>query len=100
MPCPRPFHFSYSDDYIYDCCPLTDPEVGLSIFACDVEHIRLSILVCAVASLFCDCMVSVIQELYTCLFRQMARLLLKISRCLAYAAHPAMVLRCISLSFP
>ena len=35
---------------------------------------------------------------YTCLFRQMARLLLKISRCLAYAAQPAMILRCISLS--
>ena len=39
------------------------------------------------------------QELYTCLFRQMARLLLKISRCLAYAAQPAMHLRCISLSW-
>ena len=34
-------------------------------------------------------------ELYTCLFRQMARLLLKISRCFAYAAPPAMILRCI-----
>ena len=39
------------------------------------------------------------QELYTCLFRQMARLLLKISLCLAYAAQPAMILRCISLSW-
>ena len=38
-------------------------------------------------------------ELYTCLFRQMARLLLKMSRCLAYAAQPAMILRCISLSW-
>ena len=27
-------------------------------------------------------------ELYTCIFRQMARLLLKISRCMAYAAQP------------
>ena len=53
-----------------------------------------SILVCAAASLFCACLVSVqvsapyviagsTEELYTCLFRQMARLLLKISRCLA-----------------
>ena len=69
--------------------------------------ILLSILVCAAASLFCACLVSVqvsapyviadsTQELYTCLFRQMARLLLKISRCLAYAAQPAMILRCIS----
>ena len=67
--------------------------------------ILLSILVCAAASLFCACLVSVqvsapyviagsTQELYTCLFRQMARLLLKISRCLAYAAQPAMILRC------
>ena len=66
--------------------------------------------VLAAASLFCACLVSVhvsapyviagsTQELYTCLFRQMARLLLKISRCLAYAAQRAMILRCISLSW-
>ena len=71
--------------------------------------IRISILVYAVASLFCACLVSVLvsephviagstQELYTCLFRQMTRLLLKISRCLAYADQPVMILRCISLS--
>ena len=49
MPCPGPFHFSHSVDYIYD--------------------------------------------------RQMTRLLLKIFRCLAYAAQPATILRCISLSW-
>ena len=38
MPCPEPFHFSHSVDYIYDFCPLPDPDVGPSIFACDVEH--------------------------------------------------------------
>ena len=38
MPCPGPFHFSYSVDYIYDFCPLPDPDVRLSIFVCDVEH--------------------------------------------------------------
>ena len=38
MPCPGPFHFSHSVDYIYDVCPLPDPDVGLSIFVCDVEH--------------------------------------------------------------
>ena len=38
MPCPGPFHVSYSVDYIYDFCPLPDPDVGLSIFVCDVEH--------------------------------------------------------------
>ena len=112
MPCPGPFNFSHSVDYIYEFCPLPDPDVGPSIFVCDVEHrgLLLSILVCAAASLFCACLVSdhvsapyVIaggtQELYTCLFRQMTRLLLKISRCLTYAAQPAMILRCISLSW-
>ena len=38
MPCPGPFHCSYCVDYIYDVCPLPDPDVGLSIFVCDVEH--------------------------------------------------------------
>ena len=71
--------------------------VFLSLYV--MLSILLSILVCAAASLFCACLVSVhvsapyvtagsIQELYTWLFRQMARLLLKISRCLLYAAQP------------
>ena len=38
MPSSGPFHFSYSVDYIYDFCPLPDPDVGLSSFVCDVEH--------------------------------------------------------------
>ena len=87
---------------------LTQMLVLLSLYV--MLSILLSILVCAAASLFCACLVSVqvsapyviagsTQELYTCLFRQMARLLLKISRCLAYAAQPAMILRCISLSW-
>ena len=38
MPCPGPFHLSHSVDYIYDFCPLPDPDVDLSIFVCDVEH--------------------------------------------------------------
>ena len=37
-------------------------------------------------------------ELYTCLLGQMTRLILKISQCSAYAAQPAMIIRCISLS--
>ena len=32
MPCPGPFHFSYSVDYVNDFCPLPDPDVGLYIF--------------------------------------------------------------------
>ena len=38
MPCPGPFHFSHIADYIYDLCLLPDPDVGLSILVCDVEH--------------------------------------------------------------
>ena len=38
MPCPGPFHFSHSVDYIYEFCPLPNPDVGPSIFVCDVEH--------------------------------------------------------------
>ena len=38
MPCPGPFNFSHSLDYIYEFCPLTDPDVDISIFVCDVEH--------------------------------------------------------------
>ena len=38
MPCPGPFHFSHSLDYIYEFCPLSDPDVDISIFVCDVEH--------------------------------------------------------------
>ena len=38
MPCPGPFHFSHSVDYIYEFCPVPNPDVGPSIFVCDVEH--------------------------------------------------------------
>ena len=39
MPCPGPFHFSHTADYIYDFCLLPDPDVGMTILVCDVEHI-------------------------------------------------------------
>ena len=54
MPCPGPFNFSHSVDYIYEFCPLPDPDVGPSIFVYDVEHTSF-ILVSASASLFCAC---------------------------------------------
>ena len=88
-----------------------DTRLDLAVLSLYVMlSILLSILVCAAASLFCACLVSVqvsapyviagsTQELYTCLFRQMARLTLKISQCLAYAAQLAMILRCICLSW-
>ena len=31
MPFPGPFHWSHSVNHIYDCCPIPDPNVGLSI---------------------------------------------------------------------
>ena len=100
--CPAHDHFYHIADYIYYFCLLSDPVlVFLSLYV--MLSILLSILVCAVASLFCSCLVSVqvsapyviagrTHELYTCLFRQMSRLLLKISRCLVYAAQLAMIL--------
>ena len=44
MICSGPFHFSHNADYIYDLCPLPDPDVGLSIIVCDVEHTQGSTL--------------------------------------------------------
>ena len=87
---------------------LTQMLVFLALYV--MLSILLSMLVCAAARLFCACLGSVhvsepyvlagsTQELYTCLFRQMTRLLLKISGCFAYATQPVMILRCISLSW-
>ena len=67
---------------------LTQMLVFLSLYV--KMSIRLSILVCAAACLFRASLVSV--QVCTICHRS-ARLLLKISRCLAYAAQPAMVLR-------
>ena len=58
MPCPGPFHFFYSVDYIYDFCPLPDPDVGLSTFVCDVEHTSFHFGLGGrkfVLCLFCQC---------------------------------------------
>ena len=110
MPCQGPFHFSHSVDYIYMSFVLSQTQMLVLLSLYVMLSILLSILVCAAASLFCACLVSVqvsapyviagsTQESYTRLFRQMARLFLKISRCLAYAAQPATILRCISLSW-
>ena len=53
MPCPGTFHFSYSVDYIYDVCPLPDPDVGLSIFVCDVEHTSFHFGLCGCKFVLC-----------------------------------------------
>ena len=46
MHCPGPFHFSHIADYINDFCPLTDPDAGLSILVCDVEHTYFHFCLC------------------------------------------------------
>ena len=87
MPC----HFIFLTVFIISMTivlSLTQMLVLLSVYL--MLRILLFIMVCAVASLLCACLVSVqvsapyvttgsTQELYTCLFRQMARWLLKIS---------------------
>ena len=52
-PCPGPFHFSHSIDYIYDFCPLPDPDVGLSFFVCYVEHTSFHFGLCGRKFVLC-----------------------------------------------
>ena len=106
--CPAKDHFTFLTLLIISMTfvlSLIQMLVFLSLYV--MLRIRLSILVCAATSLFCACLVSVqvsapyviagsTQELYTCLFWQMARLLLKISQCLAYATHRTTILHCMS----
>ena len=48
VPCPRPVRFSHISDYFHDFDPIPDPDVGVSVLLCDVQH--TSFLVCATAS--------------------------------------------------
>ena len=53
MPCPGPFHFSHSVDYIYEFCPLPNPDVGPSIFVCDDEHTSFHFGLCGRKFVLC-----------------------------------------------
>ena len=53
MPCRGPFHFSHSVDYIYEFCPLPNPDVGPSIFVCDVEHTSFHFGLCGRKFVLC-----------------------------------------------
>ena len=53
LPCPGPFHFSHSVDYIYEFCPLPNPDVGPSIFVCDVEHTSFHFGLCGCKFVLC-----------------------------------------------
>ena len=58
MPCLGSFHFFHSVHYIYYFCPLPDPDVGPSIFVCDVEHTSFHFGLCCrkfVLDLFGQC---------------------------------------------
>ena len=111
--CPAQDYFIFhSVDYIYEFCPLPDPDVDLSILVCDVEHTSFHFGLCGrkfVLCLFCQCPglctichslqhTGVVHLSLQVDCRWLGRFL-KISRCLAYAAQPAMILRCISLSW-
>ena len=53
MPCPGPFHFSHCVLYIYEFCPLPNPDVGPSIFVCDVEHTSFHFGLCGRKFVLC-----------------------------------------------
>ena len=52
-PAQDPFHFSHIADYIYDFCLLPDPDVGLSILVCDVEHTSFHFGLCGRKFVLC-----------------------------------------------
>ena len=47
------FNFSHSVDYIFDFCPLPDPDVDISIFVCDVEHTSFHFGLCGRKFVLC-----------------------------------------------
>ena len=52
--CPAQDHFIFlSVDYIYEFCPLPDPDVGPSIFVCDVEHTSFHFGLCGPKFVLC-----------------------------------------------
>ena len=52
--CPAQDHFMFlSVDYIYEFCPLPDPDVGPSIFVCDVEHTSFHFGLCGRKFVLC-----------------------------------------------
>ena len=46
MPCRGPPNFSHIAYYMYDLCPLSDPDVGLSVLVCDLLQLHLLRLLC------------------------------------------------------
>ena len=121
VPFPRPFHLCLTlliiYIYIYICLcrslsSLPDPDVGLSVLVYKVDDTYihfgpwdLKFVLCLGGECPGVCTMSKLAThmsyLYTCVFRQIAMLLLKIHRILvlAYAVQLAIILRCIYLSW-
>ena len=55
--------------YIYEFCPLPDPDVGPSIFVCDVEHTSFNFGMCGrkFVLCFCACLVLCTYVSYPCI---------------------------------
>ena len=65
---PGPLNFSHIADNVYDLCSLPDPDVGPSIFVCDVEHTSFHFGLCGrkfVLCLFgqCPCLCTIYHTL-------------------------------------
>ena len=54
MPCSGLFHCYHSVDDIYEFCPLPDPDVGISILVCDVEHTSFHFGLCGRKFVLCS----------------------------------------------
>ena len=53
VPCPRATSFSHFACHVFDFCPFPDPDVGISVLACEVEHRSFNFgLICAAESLW------------------------------------------------
>ena len=97
-----------AQDHFIFSRPLPDPDAGISILVSNAKHTSFHFGLCGRKFVLCllgqcPCLCTICHSWqhtgvvgYTCLFRQLATLLLKISRCLAYAAQPAMILHCTS----
>ena len=109
MPCRGQFHLSHIADYSYAFCLLSDPDAGLSIIACDVEHTSFHFGMRGrkfVLSLFgqCPALCTICHswqhtEVVHLSLQADVKVAFEDIPVLAYAAQPAMILRCISLSW-
>ena len=58
MTCSGSIHISHIADYIYDFCPIPDPDVGTSVLVRDVEQTSFHFGLCGhmfVLCLFSEC---------------------------------------------